>query len=353
MNLKEFAKQVLLLGVLVLVSTWLSFFDKESSYYRTKKQAENPPNKQASISQASAHPTITLEKREEGGGVTEDAKESTLVQESFVLPELNPNYWPIRNWNVPEPQLDALAALVFDPATERNLYVKNVTKDLPIASITKLMTALTVLDFIPPETPVTVSKNAVSTEGEAGNLIVGEEMSVKNLLAAMLIESSNDAAVALEEYFNSTFAPQTLVEEMNKKASQLGLDATRFQTVTGLDSGSNASNLSQTPEVSRMMLEAWKHPLIQSFISMKELDVHSTNGVFNHHLTNSNSLLGRYPEILGSKTGYTEIAGESMVSLIRTPHGKNTLIAVVLNTADRERDTLTLLNWLKTAYLWE
>src|SRR3989344_3987026 len=122
-----------------------------------------------------------------------------ISENMFLASQLVPTY-PIRNWNSPDPEITAKIAFVFETTRQRILWQKNgLRESQPIASLTKLMTALIVMENAKLDDVFTVSKNAVQTTGEMGGLVVGEELTVKNLLYALLVESSNDAAVALAE----------------------------------------------------------------------------------------------------------------------------------------------------------
>ncbi|MFH1460891.1 MAG: hypothetical protein ABIF84_00480, partial [Patescibacteria group bacterium] len=103
----------------------------------------------------------------------------------------NPNFLPIRDWGIDDPQIQAKAGLIFDLDKQKILYQKEIDQVLPIASLTKLMTSLVVLENIDLEEIVVVSRKAVAAYGEQGKLRVDEKISVKNLLHALLMESSN------------------------------------------------------------------------------------------------------------------------------------------------------------------
>ena len=287
----------------------------------------------------------------QGGGEPENDN-SIPTEDSFLKPRTSPDILPIRDWDVDDPYLGASAALVVNPETGRVFYEKNAASPLPIASITKLMTGLVVRDNIPLDTPIYISSRAVSTDGAAGNLRNGEELTAENLLAVLFIESSNDAATAFAEYFELSLAPKTLVGEMNIKADLLGLQHTTFKNPSGLDLAGSASNVSSAHDVAKMLKTVWKDPILRKLISTSVADVPSINGLNNHHLVNSNRLLGYHEAMLGGKTGYTEFAGESLTSYITTPGNYSPLITVVLKTSDRIGDTRVLITWSREAFQW-
>ncbi len=152
----------------------------------------------------------------------------------------NPNFIPIRDWNVMELEIEAKSASIFkinsiDPVLAKNfklkediLYEKNINLILPIASITKLMTALVVLEKIDNlEENIIISENAIKAYGNQGELIANEEISIINILHVLLMESSNDAAVALAETVE-TKSDTDFIDLMNIKAKELNLENTFF-----------------------------------------------------------------------------------------------------------------------------
>ena len=130
--------------------------------------------------------------------------------------------------------MSAATAFAVDIDSQAVLFKKNADTQVHIASITKLMTAALVLDENNPDDIVTVSQNAASTPGSRMGLSTGEQISIAQLLHGLLIESGNDAAVALAEYNAGSTAQ--FVEKMNAKAKELGLNNTRYVNPTGLDS---------------------------------------------------------------------------------------------------------------------
>jgi len=292
---------------------------------------------------------------------------SDLVGDIFITSQRLP-IWPVRNWRVGEPKLSAKIALVYDTDGREILYQKNgLNERHPIASITKLMTALVTMENVKPETVFKVSKKAVETPGEMGNLVVGEEMTVENLLYALLVESSNDAAVALAENVVASSAlagqsnpvdkniesqksdsRQKFVELMNKKVTDLKLANTHFVDPSGLD----PQNYSTAWDLTKIIQEVLKYPLLAKIMRTQSIDVLSVDGRFHHHLTATNKLLGKIPEIIGGKTGYTEEAGNCMVVAFKSPKGRGYIVAVVMESQDRLGEIEALLKWTEKAYLW-
>lgn len=270
-----------------------------------------------------------------------------LSENIFLASQLIPAY-PIRDWNIPEPQITAKVALVFDAERQRILWQKDGLRDArPIASLTKLMTALVTVENARMNDIFTVSKKAVQTPGELGGLIVGEQLSVENLLYALLVESSNDAAVALSENVSTT-TKKDFVGLMNQKARNLGLTDTAFADPSGLD----PANQSSARDLNVLMQEFLKYSVLQKITQTAVFDFKSVDAKFDHHLTSTDKLLGQYPEIIAGKTGYTEEAGNCLILAWRSPRTQGTVISIVMDSQDRMAESAALLEWTKKAYLW-
>ena len=240
--------------------------------------------------------------------------------------------------------MSANAVLSVDLDSKIALYEKNSTMKLPIASLTKLMTAYIILEEEDPNTIVTISPNAASTIGSSMGLYSGEQMTIRNLLYGLLIESGNDAAVALAEF--NAGSESAFVEKMNAKAASLGLYNTNYVNTTGLD-----SNIAYSSARDLALLSAYlvTNPTLREIVRLESVDVASVDNL-THHLTNTNILLGEYG-IIGLKTGKTPAAGECLITLAVNPSGHE-IITVVLGSGNRFSDTRTLIDWIYRAYLW-
>jgi len=271
-----------------------------------------------------------------------------LSEEVFLASQFLPIY-PIRNWTVPEPEITAKTALIFDAARQKILWQKNgMDNPQPIASITKLMTALVIMENAKIDDVFTVSKEAISAYGEMGDLKVGEQLSVKDLLFALLLESSNDAAEALRENLKNIYK-KDLVELMNKKASDLNLANTTFADSSGLD----PKNQSSARDLTKIMQEVLNNQTLREVIKSPSIDIVSADGLFRQHFSSTNKLLQRFPdEVLGGKTGYTEEAGNCMILGFKAPDNQGNIISVVMDSQDRMGESAALLEWTKTAFLW-
>lgn len=254
---------------------------------------------------------------------------------------------PVRNREIENFDLKAEAGIsvFFDKDNRKVLFRKDEDKKLPIASLTKLMTSYIVLENYDLEQKIEISKTAVSTEGDLGEFKVGESFFVKDLLYPLLIESSNDAATALAEVIGK----EAFVHLMNLQAQDLGLKNTYFVNPTGLDSGEgpfNQSTCKDLVDLSWQFLK--KYPEAFKILSIKELDFYTPDNNFHHHLINRNELLGKIPEIVGGKTGYTEKAKGCL--FLATKKNEGFLFSVILGSEQRFEEMKNLLNWLDKAY---
>jgi len=253
---------------------------------------------------------------------------------------------PIKNHHFVSPLLESKAYLAIDFNSEIILEENNSTEKRPVASITKLMTLLIIIEENTLDQVVTVSQNAANTEGTNMKLLANEKISLENLLYGTLIQSANDAATALAEH-NAT-STEKFVEKMNLKAKQLGLEKTQFANPTGLDDNNNYSS---AHDIAVLAKELYKHQFIQAAAIKQTLEVSSTDGSIKHQLTSTNKLLGSYLKIKGLKTGTTEKAGLCLVTIAENNQG-NKIITVVLDSPDRFQESKVLIDWIFKAYQW-
>ncbi len=261
-----------------------------------------------------------------------------------------PLQWLPESENVPPPDVGAKAAI---SATEsgRLLFQKNVNQPLPIASLTKMLTALVVLDKLSLSEKVKISKTAVNTYGEMGGLVVNEEISVENLLYIMLMDSSNDAAAALAEAVGGRLSSGTAFPElMNVMAQKIGMVNSRFSDPAGL----NPDNVSTASDLVKLTAADLGNPLIKKILGTDETDVFSTNNLVKHRLRNTNKLLDKTPGVLGGKTGYTEEAGECMILIAEAPTKADYFIVVLLGSdiGTRFTETEKIVEWTRQHYGW-
>lgn len=239
------------------------------------------------------------------------------------------------------PWLGGRAFLVGDLATGQVLASHRGDQMLPIASLTKIMTVTVALERFGPDAMVTVTPEAYYTEGSKVPLLLGDRVSVHDLVVACIVRSGNDAAVAL-----ATHAPggtQEFVGWMNEKAATLHLEGTHFANPMGFDAPDHYATAQALFDLSRYALRA--HPELRQIAGMREAEVHGAAKVYR--VASTNELLGdAVLQVLGFKTGTTDGAGQSLITLIKAPDGRE-LMSVVLGSQSRFGETKTLLWWLQ------
>ena len=240
--------------------------------------------------------------------------------------------------------IEAKSAVLIEMNTGTVLYEHNKDTKLPPASVTKIMTLLLVFEAIENsvityDQMITVSENASSMGGSQIFLEPGEQMSVNDLLKSVIIASANDAALALAEEVGGS--EEQFVKMMNEKATQLGMENTHFENVTGLDD-TVSNHLTSAYDIALMSRELLKHEKVSEYATIWMDTIR--DGEFG--LTNTNRLIRFYRGLTGLKTGYTSNAG-FCVSASAKRDGMH-LITVVMGaeTSQKRNDTATkLLNY--------
>jgi len=280
----------------------------------------------------------------------EDTNQPSIVKTaSYDLSEIDKNApVPIKNPDFIAPVIQSKSSLSMDLRTGLVLFEDNAHQRLPIASLTKLMTTLIVLEENDLEDTVTVSTKAATISGSTMFLRKNEKIALKNLVYGMLISSSNDAAMALAEF--NAGSENTFVEKMNKKALALGLLNTHFSNPVGLDEKDNYSSAYDLAKLSRYV---YQKTLVQEIATVKEIKVTSLDGKITHDLQSTNDLLDtKFIRIKGLKTGTTDQAGLCIISVAENDSGNN-IMTVLLNSPDRFKETKILAEWTFRAYNWE
>lgn len=217
------------------------------------------------------------------------------------------------------------------------IFSKSEKEKLPIASLTKLMTALVVLKNYDLNEEVSISEAAMAQEGVQGVLKLGEILTVKDLLYITLIESSNRAAYALSEVIGT----DKFVGLMNKTSQELGLENTYFKDSTGLDEGSYSS-AEDLAKLSGYLFE--NYPLFSKIVGLKKFDLYLKDGSLHHSLENTNRLLGELPFLVGGKTGWTNVALGCVMIIQQEPETEDYLVYVILGAEDRFLEMEKLIN---------
>lgn len=269
-------------------------------------------------------------------------------QSAFLLPLTETNYLPIRDFNMMDPVITAKSAILYDVRTGRILYAKNIKERLPIASITKLMTAVVVIENLNLDEVFEVPAENINVDGTGADLQKNEKIYGRDLLKIMLIKSSNDAAL--------TFASEAskrgieLLSLMNKKAQELAMHDTKFSDPSGLDDHNSFSTAS---DLVKLVSYASRYQKISEILKTPTVDVFSADRRISHRLINTNRLLDQMSGLLLGKTGYTDRALGTMATMVSINDGRDSLISVVLGAQDRFGETVKLINWAKAAHKWE
>jgi D-alanyl-D-alanine carboxypeptidase (penicillin-binding protein 5/6) len=221
------------------------------------------------------------------------------------------------------------AGLLFNLTTGQVLWQHNAYARLPIASLTKMMTALLTVQSAPPDAPVLITKQAVDMPGsKVGVLPLGHHVRLQSLLYGLLLPSGNDAAVALAQHLAGTV--NKFVVRMNEEAAKLGLGCTRYSSPSGFYDGGNYSCAADLAVLAHVDME---QPRIAKVVGTYEAILPFPIKGGKLYLDNNNPLLiYKYPGVTGMKTGQTEAAGRCLVATAER-HGVR-LGAIVLNSED-------------------
>ncbi|HKT38529.1 MAG TPA: D-alanyl-D-alanine carboxypeptidase family protein [Ktedonobacterales bacterium] len=247
------------------------------------------------------------------------------------------------------PTIHANAAYLMDPTTGEVFYSNNALDEVPMASTTKIMTAIVAMTFGKPGQKITIGKDAVDQqngENSVAGLQLNDALTLKDMLYALLLPSGDDAAVAIAESVAGSEA--TFVDMMNMEAALLGLDHTHYANVHGLDAPGHYTTVGDLARIARIAMENF--PLFAQIVKTPTYKVSTTlHGQYTWRTTNELlTPLHDYQGATGIKTGHTGNAGYCLV-FAATRNG-NTLIGVLLGEQDlsgeqRFYDATALLNW--------
>ncbi|MBI2010370.1 MAG: D-alanyl-D-alanine carboxypeptidase [Candidatus Chisholmbacteria bacterium] len=243
------------------------------------------------------------------------------------------------------PALSAEAAIVIDTNSAAVLYEKNADALLLPASTTKIMTAFVALEHYNLTDVITVTQ-ASSSIGQSMRLVRGETITVENLLYGLLVASGNDAAFALAQSYPGGYT--AFVDKMNQKAQELHLTNTTFRNVSGVESYGHVTTVR---DLSILAREAMKNPTFAQMVATPSITVRSSDGTIVHNLYTINELLGKVEGLKGIKTGWTENAGECLVTA--TERNGHEIITVMLGSEDRFDESQRLIEWAFANVSWE
>lgn len=236
-------------------------------------------------------------------------------------------------------ELTAVSALSYDTTTNQVIYAKNIESRLPIASLTKIMTAIVALEKMDVNQEITVSKSAAEIGESSMGLSEGEKLQLKDLMYGLILNSGNDAAEAIAQA--SEFGREGYVHIMNKKAEDMGLSNTRFTNTSGLQGdGEQYSTAKELLVITRYALQ---NPTFAEIAATYQHDIPETPTNKAYTLYNETNLLTTYPGVKGVKTGFTDEAGMCLVTYLDYQGHK--IIAVILNSQNRRQEMKDLLDY--------
>ena len=232
---------------------------------------------------------------------------------------------------------NAGAYILMEAETGRVLYAHNAHAALPMASTTKIMTALLALERGNLSDPVTASRNAFGVPGTSIYLSEGETLSLEEMLYGLMLASGNDAAVAIAEHIGGSVS--AFCQMMTERAEEIGCENTLFATPHGLPADHHHTTAWDLAMITR---EAMKIPMFRQIVSTQRATIPWAGHDYNRVLTNKNKLLSTYPGATGVKTGYTKAAGRCLV--FTAERDGLSLIGVVLNCPDWFNESAALLD---------
>lgn len=235
------------------------------------------------------------------------------------------------------PEVTAEGIYLVDLPSFTPVFSRNENLKLFPASTIKIMTALVALDLYKPDQIITVKRTI--SDGQIMGLVIGEKITVENILYGTLVHSGNDAAYVLAD----NYGYNKFIDLMNKKAQTLGMKNSFFSNPNGLDSAPQHSTAFDLSLAARELL---KNPYLAKIVSTKEITISDIDFKYFHKLDNVNKLLGEIQGLGGLKTGYTENAGENLVSFYKK--NGHQFVIVILKSLDRFNDTRNIISWIET-----
>jgi len=259
--------------------------------------------------------------------------------------------------------VSAHASVIMDVDSGKILYEKNAQTERQIASLTKLFTATIVMEKVKDlDELVTIDEEAVYAEGTrigcprsgfcpGERLKVGEKISVRNLLKAALMNSANDSAIALGKYIGKT--QDGFADIMNARARELGLEHSHFCTPSGLEpDGRETECYSSALDVAKIASHALEFPEIWQIMREEKQFISSDDGKYTHEIFNTDQLLDQLPNLIGTKTGFTPLAGYSLLAVASDESKTHRVVAVLLDDPYRWQSIQSMFGWSFSAIHW-
>ncbi len=252
---------------------------------------------------------------------------------------------PVKQSDFSAPNFSSKSIIVYQPNSTVILYSKNAEQKLPIASLTKLMTAIVASEDPNFDQPITItSDDPVHVAPELG-LRVGDKVMPKDLIKAMLVGSANDAAQTLANHFPDR---NDFLQKMNDKAQKLGMDSSHFSNPIGFD---NAENYSTANDLVKLVNYALGKLPFQEIWQLKSYSFTSGAGA-KYYIQNSNDLVLSHANIRSIKTGLTPEALGNMIVEAENKEGHQ-IISIVLGSENRDKDTLQAIDYVFKNFSWQ
>jgi len=282
---------------------------------------------------------------------------STLGNDSYSFaPTRKKTYYDLKIW--------AASSVAIDTESGTILHYENGRKRTQVASLTKIMTAILAMEHINNlDEVITIPRQATLVPGTVVGcptsaycpgyrMYTGEKIRAIDLMKAMIMNSANDAATALAIHIAGS--QEKFVDMMNEKARNLGLKDTNFCTPSGLEiDGKEQECYSTAYDIARIGVESLNYAKIWDIMRIPEDEFSPVDGKLVHQLKNTDLLLQDMPNCLGGKTGFTPMAGKSLLTGSQDRSGKHRIIAVLLNDPKRWEDMRILIDWVYSNYEWK
>lgn len=353
LNKRTFIKFLILI-VLIFFAVWIfynkrSFVDKYLGRYI--KEDKN-------VLSSQSDPSV----KGEYDANLSTSTESVVNKYSFPVA----SYTPIRKAETADLTVwRAHSAVILDVDSGVILHFENGKEERQIASLTKIMTAVLVAENIKDleNEIVTIDEDAVYADGtkigcpSSGNCVstrlkIGEKISAMSLFKAMLMNSTNDAAIALAKHIGGT--EEKFAQMMNDKAKELGLKNTNFCTASGLEiEGKEKECYSSAYDIARIAAYSMRYKIIWDTFRIHDAKIYSMDGNISHDIMNTNRLLDEMPECLGTKTGFTPLAGKSLMLAAEDKTKKHKIVAIILNDPYMWEDIREMVNWAFDSHSWQ
>lgn len=239
----------------------------------------------------------------------------------------------------PAPPIGAASGILFDLQTGKILWAQNDTAPRPPASLTKIATALIALEEADLEDRVTITPEARNAPGGRMYAEEGWSFSVKEVLYGLLLQSGNDAGVALAQKLSPDGTVEGFMEIVNKRVKELGAGTSSFVNPHGYDQD---GHITTARDLALITMVAMRNPLFAEIVASKTTDVAWGDGTA-HTFINHNKLLWQYDGAIGIKTGFTNGAGHCLASAVK--RGDKTLVAILMGSPDHYAESKALYDW--------